>query len=76
MSLAALHVTARDFQPTISVKTSTSQLLHPSVIRRRFASSVSRHWVRRFFIDDLLQTVIGFPPQSPVIRLRGFLPTT
>ena len=34
-------------------KISTSQLLHPSVIRRRFSSSVSHHRVKRFFIDNL-----------------------
>ena len=66
-------MTARDFQPTVSVKTSTSRLLYPSIIRRRFSSQNSS-WVRRFFIDDL--SITGFPPQSPVIGLGGFSPTT
>ena len=65
-------MTARDFQPTVSVKTSTSRLfypstsrlLYPSIIRHRFSSSVSRHQVRRFFIDNLPSF-----KQSPVFLL-------
>ena len=56
-SLATLHVTTRDFQPTVLVKTSTSQLLYPLVIRRRF-SSYNSPWVRRFFIDNLQQSPV------------------
>ena len=43
---------------------STSRLLHPSIIRRRFSSSVSRHRVRKFFIDDLPSF-----QQSPIFLL-------
>ena len=65
-------MTARDFQSTVSVKTSTSRLLHPStsrllhpsIIRRRFSSSVSRYRVRRFFIDNFSSF-----KQSPVFLL-------